>query len=1057
MLLEDRMCQLSVGADKEKLFSQWNILKSRAESKLSTVCSHFPHFSRHDGTHSRTIATHISNLLGEDRVNKLSYSDIFMMLLSFYYHDIGMALEYEEIYKYFHSPDFQGALAKYANDQTSDLCAVSRRIQKFGTSDAMDYETSIDVYNDVILLIEDAYRSEHAKRSADAIIKDDFLESVIHVRCQKILSDICAAHQKPISYIENLPLKENGFFGDYFHPRLIGAMLCLGDLLDLDTDRFDEIAMNASTPLPQLSKLHLAKHKSVRHFLVDRNVIEVSANMDRIEVYRVMRKWIDWMQEVCDYIALHWDEIAPEDFGNAPRIAKCELLLNGNTKWIPFSNAKYEISDRRMFELLKGSRIYNDKFVCIREIIQNSVDATLLRLFDEEILSGNGDNVLRQLKNLNWEDFQISGEIETLNNTQVSVKIRDRGIGISTDDIRKIANVSNSASAKRKELISKMPMWLRPSGAFGMGLQSIFLLTDQFEVVTKTADECAKKIVFQSAETMDGYITVEDYASSFSQGTEISFVIDGEKLSATELCCSSYDYKQKNLSNHVLRKIFYAYENQSIDTIPVQFGRRKTTDYIPVEIKCKLPTHDSMCTLLEYKPLFGNEGMNEHHVKVGNGYIDVEKFIPDLNCHIIGRVHLSSMHKKKPEEHIYCGTSDLRRHCYMNAIFYRNTFVEDDVLHHTFESKVPIISYMDWRINLLDSTSDEVLKISRNSINEDYSDTFYRKLNSALELIAKDALDYLIDNYTDEDRDKLGDTALVIYQFAVQLDYRTDEFYRKYQNLLDQIKIDGYYLWEKNKNLEEPLIKGFDELKDRSLYFIDDQIEHVPSGVSCRNLDENICLRLKGESSAHILCHSISKVFLGQKDGVYVKAIEARPFEYNSQAHLYQMEDIFLFENLVRMIGFRFRVIPAVDGYETLITPIRLSSDMLRYGDGNEEYYIEMPFADYMAAMQEDLRKDGVVYDAVGRYKDQVIESTVFDANVDYIAGVTGGEKTEVRDKYKKLVKKCLEILGNETYKEFTQDVLRKVDEERSNGFIVRNPFERNPYITRRDIRLDQY
>ncbi len=32
----------------------------------------------------------------------------------------------------------------------------------------------------------------------------------------------------------------NGIVNDYCHPRFIALMLCLGDLLDLDTDRFNE-------------------------------------------------------------------------------------------------------------------------------------------------------------------------------------------------------------------------------------------------------------------------------------------------------------------------------------------------------------------------------------------------------------------------------------------------------------------------------------------------------------------------------------------------------------------------------------------------------------------------------------------------------------------------------------------------------------------------------------------------------------------------------------------------------------------------------------------------
>ena len=36
MLLEDRLVQLSVGEDKEKIYNQWSVLKIDVEKKLST-------------------------------------------------------------------------------------------------------------------------------------------------------------------------------------------------------------------------------------------------------------------------------------------------------------------------------------------------------------------------------------------------------------------------------------------------------------------------------------------------------------------------------------------------------------------------------------------------------------------------------------------------------------------------------------------------------------------------------------------------------------------------------------------------------------------------------------------------------------------------------------------------------------------------------------------------------------------------------------------------------------------------------------------------------------
>lgn len=1050
MLLEERLYQLSNDADKENMYSQWKIIKNKTESKLKTVCNYFPHFSKHDGSHSQAIATYISNLLGEERINKLSYSDILMMLLSFYKHDVGMALQYEEIYDRFDSSDFKETLDKYANDKTSDLYDTARRLQRFGgVIGAKDYEKSIDVYNDVILLIEDMYRSEHAKRSSDAIMKDSFLESTLHNRCQRILAEICEVHQKPITDIAKLQWKENGLFGDYFHPRFIGAMLCLGDLLDLDTDRFDEIMMKASTPFPQLSKLHLEKHKSICHFLVDKNAIEVITNTDDIEVYRVMRKWMDWMQEACDYIALHWSEIAPDDFGNAPRISKCELLLHGDTKWIPFANTKYEVSNKKMFELLQGSNIYNNKFVCIREIIQNAVDATLLRFFSEGILSGDDKSILQQLKELPWDDFEIKGEIKILDNTHVSVMIRDRGIGVSTDDIKKIANVSNVASAKRKELISKMPMWLRPSGAFGMGLQSIFLLADQFEMITKTSDESAKKIIFQSAENSDGYITVEDYDENFTQGTEIHFNIDGEKLSAAELNCSNYHYKRKELSNSVIDKIYGEYENQSEGLIPEIPWKKKLTEYVPVVIKCG----PKKCTMLKYKPLFSADEIKDGVKVKEDGRIEVKKFIPYLNCHISSCIYLYTDKKV----HRYGQLINIDKFYYLEELFYRNTFVKDHALSTFSANKEPIMSYMDWRINLLDAKSDEVLKISRNSIHENYISTFYKILSKALELAAEDVIDYLIDDY-DEENKNLDDTILLVYQLAVHINYRANKLFEKYRNILSMIKINMYYLWGENQKKEEELT--FDELRDGEVYFIIDEIE-CDDDTEFIDLEDKKCFKLDSEESnsilprKHILNHRIENIFLGRKGNRYVKALKAIPFKSNSPDLLYELDDIFMLENIIRMIELNWRVIPAMRGYEILVTPINSCNELAKFGVQNEQYYIEMPFKDLISEMSKNLHSESYIPNAVDRYYEQIIQSKRFTSNIDYIKEIKNEKKKSIQDEYQKLVKKCLELLENQRYKTFNISLLEKIKKEKESNKQEKNPIDNNPYIVYKSIFLE--
>ncbi len=338
--------------------------------RLCVIPMYFRHFSRHDESHSEKIIQYLEMLFGDDGLAKLSMSDQLFLLLSAYAHDIGMALEHNKIEEFFNDTGFADELRAKVPDGYKDLNDIVKEILEF--PDSVKNCKNSDVlrlYSNVSVAIENVFRSGHAKRSKEYVTDDLAINGTLGIRPTKILGEICALHDGAIDGIMSIPFEENGLFGDFLHPRFVAGMLCLGDLLDLDTDRFDEVILRSSSEMPLLSMLHKEKHESITHYLVKNGRIELCADCKSHDVYRVLNEWTGWIKNACEYLTVNWDMISPDTSIVSPRFKQCDITIQGNKKWIKYADSKIHISTEKAVKIFEGTNIYKGKHVFIRELI----------------------------------------------------------------------------------------------------------------------------------------------------------------------------------------------------------------------------------------------------------------------------------------------------------------------------------------------------------------------------------------------------------------------------------------------------------------------------------------------------------------------------------------------------------------------------------------------------------------------------------------------------------------------------------------------------------------
>lgn len=1033
MLLENRLKELAQENDELlDTYSMWKVMKKNIADTLNNISIYFPHFSLHNATHSNTICIQVGRLLGEERVKKLSFSDIFLMLLSFYMHDIGMSLKFKNINEDFQSKEFKQHLINLS-ELDSDLGDAAKRVLNFCNSeqDNKIYKNdSIKLYADIVVIIEDLYRRDHGIRSAAAIRSGTDLLNNIGLRFVEVLADICEMHQNDIEKIMNLPYKSNGMFDDYIHPRFIAAMLCLGDLLDLDTDRFDDKLIQAVSPMPNNSELHKSKHRSIRQFLVEPTGIEIISDSEKIEVYRIIREWVGWIKNTCDFLSINWAAMAPENFGMAPHVEKCELYINGNKKWADLYDLKFNLSNQRAFELLSGTEIYNNKFVCIREIIQNAVDATIFKIIENYKINSKTLDFEEFLAEIKWEDFKIIGNIVIHNDGKIEISLRDKGIGISINDVKRIASITKKRNDEKLYLLKNMPEWICPSGAFGLGVHSIFQLTDKFQIITKVENEEAKKITFETLNKENGYITIEDYKSTFRGGTEVQFIIDSDKIDIYDVECSSYSYATEKKELIILKKINSIYNNQFSSKMVFGKMRHKDRDYIPVEINIQKDEGRTNQLMLSYSSVFETNDGNSSWVfqdEIDLGTIDfpIKSRIWDAEnmCQLFCRIAFISDKKHKYSETFHYDFD------YGSAFFYRNTLVSTNESAVNLRDK-ELSHYLDLKINLFAGTADKILKLDRHSLQKRYEHTLNKIVKNSTKNSIKKIINKIISNEISGD-EKLGDKILVMFQLAKFYDYRVDELKNKYCDTLKSIKIGKYYYMEK---VAEQFF-GYQELLDKELYFIvqpssiDDKF--IPQKAKIEHLDvqKKYCLLGRVDSDnfngKHIINHRADKIFIGKLDKKYYIFVKAKAFECNHGNLLCEMDDFTILYNLVSAILNDSRCIDPIIKYKNLLTP----RDTRSYNcfRNKNEYNIELPFdSQIVQCIKKELLKNSFLKDIkVSTIFTDVIESEKFENNIQYIIKFSNHKtkKENIVKDYRRFTEDLLSLLENETYEPFIKFV----------------------------------
>lgn len=742
----EQLC--SQNKDLEPLLAQWVFDEKLISKALQNINLTFPHYSLHDSSHSYQILTQIERILGEERLKKLSATDTWLLLESAYLHDIGMVIPDQLVKETWNNKDFQNYLTRISENITHELYEYVNLV-KGNTLDKNSNNWPLEVSKAMVFIMSDFFRPKHPDLSSEIIKSPQIISlntprnELVPSRFIHILAAISAHHGKYFDDVMKLPYLISGFSTEDAHPRFIACLLRLGDLLDLDSNRFCPVLLSTIGLLPLSSQAHYDKHSGIINLRVDSRKIDVEAICDSYESYGVTKSWFSWIEDELKNQSTHWTEIVPDkDFGLLPNIGELNIQIKNVINLEQNIRPKFDVDLSSVMEIFQGTGIYNSKFVFVREAIQNAIDTSALSLWNDiktgrfEFMEYYLPEIIKEkiaLKEVEPEDlkeifklypinlfiYEEKDDSDNKDHVHWKFTITDNGLGINLKDINYMKSVGSShKNTLKNDLIKDMPEWLKPSGIFGLGIHSYFMVTDKIQFTTKSKIN-NEKLILNMHNFLGkgmGNIIIQRYneESQLNYGTKLEFDIKLEKIpQLTKLHYDEKNYKYRDMAKNFL----------------LQFDPAKDKKF-NYEIAEILKSVDEFSLYSLFPIYLNNTRINEKNYLNNNS-----KFIFDIKTNVYIKIN--------PGNYIE-----------YSKTYFRGQFIDQ------FFSRYP---FLHLEINLMCGSAKKFLNINREKVLENKKED----LNTLIETVIKNTIPIYskqIIETDEEDKKKLLSLFIFIYQ-----------------------------------------------------------------------------------------------------------------------------------------------------------------------------------------------------------------------------------------------------------------------------------------------------
>jgi hypothetical protein len=454
---------------------------AHAKSKLADMLNHigrngmFSEYTKHDISHIDGMLRLLDDIIVEEARNAMTPTDWMMLVLSVYFHDIGMIITQGEFDDRMQDESF--------TDYLQNLNPKSYNTLKKENRDKAIYQ--------------DYVRKHHGDRACEWIESVNnvtrestpvinLLYNILHPINSKFLNDlarVCKSHQSnledmftdvdaDIRYEQAKESKANLIF--------CAAVLRTADLMHVNSERTPEVDFLLISPQNAYSRREWVQQKAVTCILpreernqegvvdpsIEKHFFEVRAEFTDDDAYSHFNKYLDDAEaelmktnRFCkessrknnDHYKYPWDGID-----------RSKILPNGFSA----QKLRFELDKDNILKLLIGHTLYSNANVVLRELSQNAIDAgRLMNSHTKET-----------------DCYEPKVEI-TWDTSKQTLTVADNGVGMSEKIIREFLFKVGVSSYQSDEFKKEHPDFHSIS-RFGIGILTCFMVSDEINITT---------------------------------------------------------------------------------------------------------------------------------------------------------------------------------------------------------------------------------------------------------------------------------------------------------------------------------------------------------------------------------------------------------------------------------------------------------------------------------------------------------------------------------------------------------------------------------------------